>query len=273
MTAIANPVTLITPDIDFKVEMQGLKSTLNSVPLPEHRVTMRIDTNGTETPLGVVSPMYKVIDHRGAITDFNNALTGAGIGVLSLSHGVYLNGARIYSEFTLDQEHDINVDGEIKKARPFLSFTTSHDGSLKLGFMLGAHISGMKFYLSNRVYSASVKHLNGVKVEKVLEEVHAALNCFVKEIIPLWKGMVQTKITLKDAEEMMERAVKRNVISERRAKSIPLGGHANFWDLYKDVVTCASAPSKRENGGEGALRRNAQANEFFLNELRRLAAS
>lgn len=260
---------LITPEVDFMVTTETLRTSPNDLELTNNKATVRVNSDNTRVALAVVGSRYKVVDHQNTIRDFANVLVEAGLKA-DVKHSVYRNGARVYSRFTLQQTVAVPTNNGQMTATPFFTLTNSHDGALKVGFMVGALVNGQPFHLSPKLYDVHVKHLRGLKMEKVLDEVQHALRSFTNEVVPLWSKMTLTRLSLTQAEEMLCKAIKQNIVSKRRAKNVPLGSEVTLWKLYSDVVKNVSAPSKKDSE-ESSVWRNARANEYFIEELKRLA--
>jgi transcriptional antiterminator Rof (Rho-off) len=269
--AVKKSPPLITSVVDYGVELRELRAK-GGLAVPENKATVRVDKNNETVVLAVVGDRYEVVDHRDVIKSFAKVLEDAKL-VASVKHDVFRNGARVYSRFMLDEPVVIKLDNGLEKqAFPFFTLTNSHDGALKVGFMLGAVIDGQSYQLSRKLYEVTAKHLQGVKLQKVLAELANALRSFTNEVVPLWRSMMTTPLTLTQGEEIIAKAVKKNVISQQRAEQVPLGSHATLWELYTDVVKTVSEPSKKGTAEEG-IWRNAGANEYFIEELRRLVTT
>ena len=145
MTA-TQQTNLITAAVDFAVELQKLQTVENTLEVPNDMSTVRVDKDGTKKVLAVVGKRYKVVDHRDVIKSFSETLASAEL-TATVDHRVYRNGARIYSRFLLDDTVDIPLsDNTTKVARPFFTLTNSHDGALRIGFLVGAQIDGAIYY-------------------------------------------------------------------------------------------------------------------------------
>lgn len=252
---------LITDDIDFRVETRGLHTTDEDggMHMPDHEATIRINPDGTENPLWVVGSRYEVVDHREIIKGFAAALDKADL-VAQVEHQVFVKGCRIYSTFTLDNTYDI---GGSEPARPFFSLQTSHDGSLKVGFTVGARVGRHVLRVSKTIYGAWAKHTKGVNIELTLKEISKALDSFVTEIIPMWERMGNTKIDLAHAKRILEDAVKRNVVSKRRAEAIDLNDVGTVWDVYTAMVDKVCELTTKRSTEERTFDRNTKVGEFF----------
>ena len=266
MTAMTTEPTpydgLITEEIDFRVETRGLHTTAadGGMHMPNHEATIRINPDGTEAPLWVVGSRYEVVDHREVIKGFAEALDKAGIEA-DVDHKVYGLGCRIYSFFTLDKTYTL-AEGK-PAARPFFTLTTSHDGSLKLGFMVGAKVGGTVLNVSKTVYGASAKHTKGINIEKTLKEIERALNAFVTEVLPMWERMQGTKLSTDDARKLVEDAIKKAVISKRRAEKIDLTDCHTVWDAYTTIVNGIGEITTKRGTEERAFDRNTKVGEYF----------
>jgi hypothetical protein len=259
---------IITDDIDFRVETRGLHTTDKDggLHMPNHEATIRINPDGTEAPLWVVGSRYEVVDHREVIKGFAEALDKAGL-VAEVNHQVFGLGCRIFSNFVLDKEYDV---GEGKpKAKPFFTLTTSHDGSLKIGFMVGAKVGKYTLNVSKTVYGAWAKHTKGVNIESTLKEIGKALESFVTEVLPMWERMQGTSLASKEAKKILEDAVKSNVLAKRRADSIDTSSCDTVWDVYTSVVTEVCELTTKRSTEERAFDRNTKVGEYF----RKLAAT
>jgi len=260
---------LITEEIDFRVETRGLHTTDTDggMHMPNHEATIRINPDGTEAPLWVVGSRYEVVDHRDVIKGFAEALDKAELPA-SVDHKVYGLGCRIFSYFILDNEYDL---GGEKKAQPFFTLTTSHDGSLKIGFMVGAKVGDHTLNVSKTVYGAWAKHTKGVNVESTLKEIGKALKSFVSDVLPMWERMQGASLKVSDARKILDDAVKAKVLAKRRAESIDLdfSSPVSVWDVYTSVVSEVSELTTKRSTGERAFDRNTKVGEYF----RKLAAS
>lgn len=262
---ITNPYgDLITEDIDFRVETRSLRTKDDKdveTIMPYHQATFRINPDGTEAPLWVVGSRYEIVDHREMITGFAEALDKAEI-TAEVEHKVYANGCRIYSFFTVENEYSISTESG-KKARPFFTLTTSHDGSLKLGFMVGARVGSRTYNVSKTVYGAYAKHTKGINIEKTLKEIEKALNSFVSEVLPMWGRMQGTAISTDQAKKILENAVKRNVVSQRRADKVDLSDCKTVWDAYDAIIGEVSEITTVRGTEERVFDRNTKVGEYF----------
>jgi hypothetical protein len=258
---------LITDDVDFRVETRGLHTADKDggMHMPNHEATIRINPDGTEAPLWVVGSRYEVVDHREVIKGFAEALDKADLPA-SVEHKVYGLGCRIFSYFILDKKYDV---GSEKKAQPFFTLTTSHDGSLKIGFMVGAKVGDHTLNVSKTVYGAWAKHTKGVNVEATLKEISKALNSFVSEVLPMWERMQGTAISTSQASAILEDAVKAKVLAKRRAEAIETSSCSTVWDTYTAVVSEVCNLTTKRSTEERAFDRNASVGEYF----RKLASS
>jgi hypothetical protein len=259
---------LITEDIDFRVETRGLHTTDKDggLHMPNHEATIRINPDGTEAPLWVVGSRYEVVDHRNVIKGFAEALDKASLPA-TVDHKVYASGCRIFSYFILDKKYDIG--SKSGKAQPFFTLTTSHDGSLKIGFMVGAKVGDRVLNVSKTVYGAWAKHTKGVNVESTLKEISKALDAFVSEVLPMWERMQGTSVCVDDARKILDDAVSAKVIAKRRADTIEVGTCETVWDVYTSVVSEVCNLTTKRSTEERAFDRNTNVGEYF----RKLAAS
>jgi len=253
---------LITEEVDFRVETRGLHTTDKDggMHMPNHEATIRINPDGTEAPLWVVGSRYEVVDHREVIKGFAEALEKAGL-ECEVEHKVYGLGCRIYSFFTLDKTYEL-TEGK-PKARPFFTLTTSHDGSMRLGFMVGAKVGSRVYNVSKTFYGASAKHTKGINVEKTLKEIERALTAFVDEVIPMWERMQGTTLSTSDARKILEDAVKKDVISKRRAEKVDLSTCGTVWDAYDAIVHEISEITTVRGTEERVFDRNTKVGEYF----------
>jgi len=253
---------LITEDIDFRVETRGLHTTSadGGMHMPNHEATIRINPDGTEQDLWVVGSRYQVVDHREVIKGFAEALDRAGIDA-EVHHSVYGRGCRIYSFFTIDKEYEL-AEGK-PKARPFFTLTTSHDGMLRLGFMVGAKVAGRTFNVSKTVYGAAAKHTSGINIERTLNEIERALNAFITEVLPMWERMQGTKISTGSAKKIVEDAVLKGVIAKRRAEDIDLSDCNTVWDAYSSIVSQVSEITTVRGTEERVFDRNTKVGVYF----------
>jgi hypothetical protein len=253
---------LITPDVDFRVETRGLQTEgENIMHMPNHEATIRVNPDGHTVPLWVVGSLYEVVDHKEVIRGFAESLNKAGLEA-NVHHKVYLNGCRIYSFFTLKNTYHI---GEKKvPIQPFFTLTTSHDGSMKLGFMVGARVAETDTYLNvnKTVYGAWAKHTHGVNIEKTLEEIERALDAFVSEVIPMWEKMHSMATSPDMVKCIIENAVKKKVLSKRRAENLP-SGSGSVWDTYINMVKEVSEVRGKRGTEERAFDRNTSVGEYF----------
>lgn len=251
---------LITDDIDFRVETRTLETVENSMKMPEHSATVRINPDGTEQPLWVVGSRYEVVDHRDVIKGFAEALDKAGIEA-DVEHKVFGNGCRIYSFFTLDKTYSFHESKA--PIRPFFSLTTSHDGSLKMGFMVGATVDGKIFNVSKTIYGAAAKHTRGINVEKTLDEIEKALNAFVEEVVPMWERMQNTSVGEGAVEEILKDAVNKKVLAKRRAEDIDTSSCKSVWDVYDAMINEVSTIRTKRGTEERTFDRNTKVGEYF----------
>lgn len=264
--------TLITEEIDFRVELRklstleadaglGLQAEFLGMKMPEHKATIRIDNDGTKTPLWVVGSRYEVVDHREIIKQFAEALDKADMKA-KVNHSVYKNGCRIYSFFTLDQP--IDIPGKTVKAYPFFTLTTSHDGSLRLGFMMGAKIGKTYLNVSKTMYGATAKHTRGINIDKTLEEVSKALTVFTDEVLPMWERMNEVVLTPEQVKRLVENAVKRKVISKSKSEDLFDDKERSVWEVYTRIVKeVTKVPERVGSTKERAFWRNVDASEYF----------
>jgi len=253
---------LITEEVDFRVETRGLHTTSEDggMHMPNHEATIRINPDGTEQDLWVVGSRYQVVDHREVIKGFAEALDRAGIDA-EVHHSVYAMGCRIYSFFTLDKEYEL-AEGK-PKARPFLTLTTSHDGSLRLGFMVGAKVGGRLLNVSKTIYGAAAKHTSGINIEKTLKEIERALNAFVSEVLPMWERMQGTTLSTDEAKKIIDNAVSKGVLAKRRADEIEPSSCSTVWDTYTSIVSQVSEITTVRGTEERVFDRNTKVGMYF----------
>jgi len=254
---------LITEEVDFQVEKRGLHTygEDGGMHMPNHTATIRINPDGTEMPLWVVGSRYEVVDHRDVIRQFAHILDKADIEG-EVSHKVFLNGCRIYSKFTLNE--DFNIEGSTEKAKPFFTLTTSHDGSLKVGFLIGAKVGKRYFLLSQKLYGAWAKHTKGINIDKTLEDIHNALKLFVNDVLPVWARMHSIVLDATKIRNVIEKAVKDKVITKHRAKDLlATEDTQNLWEVFTQVIDEVSEVRGKRGTEEGAFTRNTKVNEYF----------
>jgi hypothetical protein len=253
---------LIIEEIDFRVETRGLHTTAEDggMHMPNHEATIRINPDGSEAPLWVVGSRYEVVDHREVIKGFAEALDKAGLQA-EVEHKVFGLGCRIYSFFTLDKEYRL-AEGK-PKARPFFSLMTSHDGSLKLGFTVGARVGSRTYRVSKTVYGAAAKHTKGINIEKTISEIERALNAFLTEVLPMWERMQGAKLSTDDAKKILEDAVKKDVLAKRRADAIDLYTCGTVWDAYTAIVNEVTEIRTKRGTEERTFDRNTKVGEYF----------
>jgi hypothetical protein len=253
--------TLITEEIDFRVETRGLHTTDKDggMHMPNHEATIRINPNGTEAPLWVVGSRYEVVDHREVIKGFAKALDAANLSA-NVEHKVFGLGCRIFSYFILDKSYDV---GKKDKAFPFFTLTTSHDGSLKIGFMVGAKIGKHTLNVSKTVYGAWAKHTRGVNIEQTLNEISKALNAFVSEVLPIWERMQSYNVNEDQVKKIIDNAVKSNVIAKRRAEFISNSSCKTVWDTYTSIVNESCNLTTKRSTEERAFDRNTNIGDYF----------
>jgi len=253
---------IVTEDIDFRVETRGLDttSTDGSMHMPDHEATIRINPDGTEAPLWVVGSRYEVVDHRELIKKFAEALDKVDLPA-EVEHHVYANGCRIYSVFTLDKTFPIGKDKP--EARPFFTLTTSHDGSMKLGFMVGAKVKDLRFNVSKKVYGAYAKHTKGVNIEQTIKEISKALDAFMTEVLPMWEKMNSMELGTTQAQKIIDDAVAKKVISKLRAEKINLRDANSVFDIYTAMTSEAVVVTGKKATAERAFNRNTDVGEYF----------
>ena len=264
--------TLITEEIDFRVELRklstieadgglGLQAEFLGMKMPEHKATIRIDNDGTKTPLWVVGSRYEVVDHREIIKQFAEALDKADMKA-KVTHSVYKGGCRIYSFFTLDKA--IDIPGKEEKAYPFFTLTTSHDGALRLGFMMGAKVGKHYINVSKTMYGATAKHTRGINIDKTLEEVSKALSVFTDEVIPMWQRMNEIALTPERVKSLVDNAVKRKIISKKNSENLVINQKQSIWEIYTQVVKeVTKVPDRVGSTKERAFWRNVDVSEYF----------
>jgi len=254
--------SLITKEIDFRVELRRINTIEEdeAMKLPEHKATIRINPDGTKVPLWVVGSRYEIVDHREVIKQFSQALEKAGLEA-RCDHRIYKNGCRIYSFFTIKKV--IEMEGE-KAVVPFFTLTTSHDGSLRLGFMMGAKVGERYLNVSKTMYGAQAKHTHGINIEKTLEEVSKALSVLTDEVIPMWERMHKVVLTPEQVKRLVENAVKKKVISKRLSDDLGFTNNSSIWDVYTKVVSeVTKVPDRKGATSERAFWRNTDASEYF----------
>lgn len=253
---------IITEDIDFRVETRGLNTTAadGAMHMPNHEATVRINPDGTEAPLWVVGSRYEVVDHRELIKKFAEALDKVDLPA-EVEHQVYGDGCRIYSVFTLDKTFSI---GEGKpQARPYFTLTTSHDGSMKLGFMVGAKVNKIRYNFSKRVYGAYAKHTKGVNIEQTIKEINKALTTFIEEVVPMWEKMNSFELGTTQAQKIIDDAVSKKVLSKSRAEKINLRDCKTVFDTYTALTNEANVVTGKKGTAERAFARNTEVGEYF----------
>jgi hypothetical protein len=262
--------TLITTSVNFGVQMRAMTTT-DGLAVSEEiaKAVVRVNPDQSEQVIATVGKRYELVDHRTCIRDFAEQLTTAGYNT-TVTHKVFRSGARIYSNFNINTPLVVQGPNNTQKsANPFLTLTTSHDGSLKVGFMVGAVVDGLRIY-GRKHMSLTAKHLSGTRLDQVMGQISQALEAFQSEVIPLWSRATLTAVSNDRAEDILKRAVKKNVISQRRIDSWGEGHTFNtYWDMYKKIVETVSVESKTGNE-EGSINRNRDANDFFLKELARI---
>lgn len=264
---------LITDDIDFRVELRTLYAHDEefNMKMPEHKATIRVNPDGTKKSLWVVGSRYQIVDHRDVIRQFAETLQHAGMNA-KVRHEVYRGGCRIFSIFTIDKEYEI--PNSKCKAKPFFALTTSHDGSLKVGFLMGAKVGTSFLNVSKTVYGASARHVRGINVEKALKEIEKALDVFTNEVIPMWEKMQRIEIDQNKIDALIEDAVNHKVISKRRSEDLNISQEkSTIWDLYTTITEEVSKVGSRKGSTkEAAFWRNADASEYFTKLMRSDAA-
>jgi len=264
--------SLITEAIDFRVEKRGIHTygEDGGLHMPNHSATIRINPDGSEQDLWVVGSRYEVVDHREVIKQFANILDKASMSA-EVSHTVYGNGCRIFSTFVLEKQFDLDVgEGKTKKIRPFFSLTTSHDGNLKVGFLLGAKVGKRYMVLSKKLYGAWAKHTKGINIERTLKDIDTALRLFIENVIPVWTRM--HKITLKGSEvnNIIEKAISDGVITKLRAKDLNTSSGQSLWQTFLQVVDSVNEVRGKKGNPERAFWRNTKANEYFRKVVERV---
>lgn len=261
---------LITPSVNFGVQMRTMTTT-DGLAVSEDiaKAVVRINPDQSEQVIATVGKRYELVDHRTCIRDFAEQLRESNYNT-TVTHKVFRSGARIYSNFNINTPLTVQGPNNTQKsANPFLTLTTSHDGSLKVGFMVGAVVDGLRIY-GRKHMSLTAKHLSGTRLDQVMGQVTQALTAFREEVIPLWSRATLTAVSNDRAEDILKRAVKKNIISQRRVDSWGEGHTFNtYWDMYKKVVETVSVESKTGNE-EGSINRNRDANDFFLKELAKI---
>lgn len=260
--ATTNYDALITDDVNFRVETRGLHTygEEGGMHMPNHEATIRINPDGTEMPLWVVGSRYAVVDHKEIIKGFAQALDTAKIDTV-VNHEVFGSGCRIYSYFNMTKSFTL---GEKKTSVvPFFTLTTSHDGSMRLGFMVGASVGKMRLNVSRTVYGAYAKHTQGINIERTLSEINKAFNAFIEEVLPMWERMHDISMTSDKCKEIIDRAVKQKVLSQRRAEHLAINSTQSAWDFYTQMVKEVSLVTGSRGNEERAFDRNAEVGEFF----------
>jgi len=268
---------LITEEIDFRVELRSMNTVEEDTPMkmPEHKATIRINPDGSKVPLWVVGSRYEVVDHREVIKQFSQALNKANIDA-EVDYKVYKNGCRIYSMFTLNKSYRAGSE----TVRPFFALTTSHDGSLRVGFMMGAKLGDKKYIsISKTLYGGSAKHTRGVNIEKMLVEMEKALEVFTTQVIPMWERMQTVKLAPEQVKSLVENAVKRKIIANKKSQDLPFirvegrgreakiygNAEVSVWEVYTKIVAEVSKVPENKKGSteERAFWRNTEASEYF----------
>jgi len=267
---------LITDEIDFRVELRAMKTVEEDTPLdmPEHKATIRINPDGTKQPLWVVGSKYEVVDHREIIKHFAEALNKSDIEA-EVDYKVYKGGCRIYSIFTLNNTYRVNG----KTVKPFFALTTSHDGSLRVGFMMGAKLDKKRYIsIAKTLYGSSAKHTKGINIEKTLVALSKALEVFTNDVIPMWERMDTVTLNPEQVKSLVDNAIKKKIISDRKARDLPFvrvdgkgksakifgSSYASVWEVYTGIITEVSkVPEFKGATEERAFWRNTDASEYF----------
>ena len=272
---------LIIDDIDFGVKLVSLQTygSSDTIRMPEHKATIRVNPDGSEQPLWVVGTRYEVVDHREIIKQFASALEKAEIKA-EVDYKIFKNGCRIFSIFTINQRYKVGEE----MVRPFFALTTSHDGSLKVGFMMGAKTDKDKYIVvSKKLYGDQAKHTRGINIERTLIAIENAVEVLTDEVIPMWERMKDITLDEDKAKELVERAIKKGIISKRSALDLPFvstsgrGRDAkvekvnpsSVWNIYTGIVDEVSKSSgTKRSTEERAFWRNTEASEFFTKVMK-----
>lgn len=267
LTAPAPTLTerAVDASVDYDVTKVALRTVNDGLSVPMTDAVVRQDPDGKRQVIGTVGRRYQVVDHRDVLRGFAEVLTTGGVDA-DVAHEVYKAGARVYSRFTLKTTVKFgDAQGMQHDAEPFITLMNSHDGSRPVGFTLGARVNGVSFVLGTQVYAVSVKHVNGVRLERVLDSVNVALEHLVNVVLPKWSKLVCTSVSFAEAERTIAQLVEDKVISEQKAKEVSRSC-TTLWDLYASLVGKASEVGKRDDG-EGAHWRNARVNDKLLDKL------
>lgn len=237
----------------WKVEKENLYIQNGLIDVPGFFATVRVNEDGTKTPLGVVKGRYEVIENSQVLEAVEKIL-GVGAGV-PYDYQVQNHGARFAFRLLFPKYLAPNVNDKSNFLQLCLSVKGSHDGSsglvVELSPILRYCLNGL-LNLGKAHAVSSVRHSSGasLKLDRIktvfglVEEEFDTFGLQLGRLSEVTLNRIQIRdyvknvlgVTESDDQKISTRT--RNVIAD--IESLAIQGRGNhgetLWDAYQGVT-------------------------------------
>ena len=199
-------INVITPNIDFSVAERVV--TVGGRSVDGYKATVRQDTGQV---LGINGSRYQMVDHRKNIEAVAKALYQVSPD-FTVKHTV--EGARIYSRFTLEQE-GLMGNSRVEGAKLALDLQNSYDGSLMFGYLF----SVWRQVCSNGMFGFATEkrarklHTRNINVKSLVKGIAPAIIAYKNHYETLYENLRDAKPIPGD---ILEKKFSKKLIDQAR---------------------------------------------------------
>jgi hypothetical protein len=234
---------------NFEVLEKKLVVEGTDIVIPDRKVIMRKDNNKV---LSIMSDKYQLTTHASIIDGFENALDAAGplFKKRAISTVLPYEGARMYRKYIFDGVKEEVAVGDV--VSPTLELWNSYDGTLMVGFQLGAFrmVCTNGLMVPETFREIMKKHYVGFDIKGLVDELQHTLPVFDKSI-KIWKEWHKEAVTVPAAVEILAPTKINKKEKELIAKRFEDDEEKTKWGLFQAATWVIShdvkAPKKEEN--------------------------
>ena len=228
---------------NFPVELMPIQ-TKSRIAIPNRRAVVRTDTN---TPLGIVSTKYELLNHADVVNGFRKAL-----GDQEYEETIKLarNGAQLYATYSMPN-HTVEVTPGDTISLQFI-MKNSYDGTNALQIMLGAFrlvcTNGMM--IGKKFFAFSQKHIGSeaesVDAGKLKEKVTMIADQFTKALPVMQTMAAATVFHPSEYFETKKVRIPKYLLAAAK-ESYESERDKSLWGVYNSLTYAITHKMKREN--------------------------
>jgi hypothetical protein len=196
----------------------------------------------TREVLGVVSPGYRMIEHKDAVESAEQILNQIGKWDRT-SVETTKKGARLFVKYAfMDMKFKVTRrNGQEDSVAPTLTLSNSYDGLLRFGFVLGAYqfICSNGLRIGHDIFEIVHKHTEGLELDGILTNAVNAMEHFREMTYPRYLELAETPVgNIREYLEhlVIERHVPRRLTEKVANQTITDPSVQTMWDFYSEFT-------------------------------------